>query len=277
MLLFVLIVGGFFLINMLSGNVLVWWSIFLLMTMVFLFLGKFLGSFLGLINYFLIQESMGLLFLFVSFSILQFLVLMMKVGVSPLHFWVLGVTSGLLDFGVAWFLTLQKLPFIPVFLQIFHFFCIWLFLFGILVCHFQLFSCKSFSSMVVLSSIESFNWLMLFCFVGFFSVWVMLLYYFLLIFLLLPGFNSKDFCYLDWLVVLIFLNIPLGFTFFVKFFSLGAFCLEVGVFLMFVLFCMVLSVFSFGYWLVIMSSYWKMEFLEGVVFVVTPLIFLVLV
>lgn len=85
-----------FCLNCLTVNVLVWWSSFLLITLIFSFLGKESVRCVGVLNYFVIQESLGLFFLVFRVRILQFLVVMIKVGVAPLHFWLFRVTNDLL-------------------------------------------------------------------------------------------------------------------------------------------------------------------------------------
>lgn len=48
-----------------------------------------------MLNYFIIQEFIGLLFLVFSGFIFQFLILIVKVGVSPLHFWIYSVVGSI--------------------------------------------------------------------------------------------------------------------------------------------------------------------------------------
>lgn len=56
------------------------------MTVIFIFLNKNINSYSRLINYFIIQESLGLLFLLINYNIIQFFIVLIKIGVAPLHF-----------------------------------------------------------------------------------------------------------------------------------------------------------------------------------------------
>lgn len=51
-----------------------------------MFLGKHFVKYVSIVNYFIIQEVLGLLFLVFRGLILQLLILIMKIGVSPFHF-----------------------------------------------------------------------------------------------------------------------------------------------------------------------------------------------
>lgn len=63
-------------------------------------LNKGLKSYSGLFNYFVIQESLGLLFLMFSFGLFQLLILMLKIGMAPFHFWVFRVTNSVFGFNL---------------------------------------------------------------------------------------------------------------------------------------------------------------------------------
>lgn len=67
-------------------NVFVWWSIFLLITVIFVILSKSVVRFGVILNYFMIQERLGLLFLVLGSGVLRFFVILLKIGVAPLHF-----------------------------------------------------------------------------------------------------------------------------------------------------------------------------------------------
>nr|BAV78654.1 NADH dehydrogenase subunit 2 [Steinernema glaseri] len=243
-----------FFLNLISSNLIVWWSGFLLMTLIFVFLNKNLYCYSSLLNYFIIQEVLGLLFLFLSMSVLQFLVLMMKVGISPLHFWIFSVTNNLWGWGVLWFLTFQKMPFFPVIMNLMNFSYFLIIIFGIIFCYLQFLIMKNYKNLIILSSTESFNWILL---VGLFSiinVYFLFIYYIFLMVLVLPFFINNNFNFLNWEVILVFLNMPFTFTFFIKLFSLSL-ILEFGGFMfLFILFMMFLSMLSFSFFLVNLST-----------------------
>lgn len=144
-------------LNFFSSNVLLWWRVFLLITVVFVCLSKGVGSYSSVLNYFVIQESLGLFFLVFNFFLLQFFIVILKIGVAPFHFWVFSVTSFLYDWLLMWFLTFQKLPFLPVLVQLFSFKMVFVFFLGVCVCYLQLFVLKSYKNMMIVSSTESFN------------------------------------------------------------------------------------------------------------------------
>lgn len=223
------------------------------MTLTFIFLQKKQGDFSNSLNYFLLQEFLGFLFLVFIVLNLQLLVLLMKVGVSPFHFWIFNVFSGSDNFLLMWFLTFQKLPFLPVLLILFKFYLIVLLFFGILFCYYQLFVVKQYKLIFALSSTESFNWLLLGIFMGSLGFIVFSVYYFINILVILSyqtfGFSINF--YLE--LMTIFLNIPLSFRFFVKIFILRVSMGLNRVVVLILLITMVLSSLSFINWLVYYS------------------------
>jgi len=239
-------------VNFLSSNIIVWWSIFLILTMGFLIINKYSFSFVSNINYFVIQERLGLIFVVLSSTFFQLFVLFIKIGVSPFHFWIFSVLGNLSGFSVFWFLTFQKLPFVPVVFQLFNLKYLLFLLLGILLCYFQLFITKNYKNMVVLSSTESFNWVLLLIFRRLLGFLFLLLYYFIVMVLMLPEFFNGTRNFLDWGQVLIFINLPLGTTFFfLKIFSLFE-VLDFGFFfVLLLLFLIFLRILSFRYWLLI--------------------------
>nr|YP_010415406.1 NADH dehydrogenase subunit 2 [Allodiplogaster sp. MY-2022]URY63356.1 NADH dehydrogenase subunit 2 [Allodiplogaster sp. MY-2022] len=237
-----------------SFNLVVWWSVFLVMTFVFISINKSLSSYIVLVNYFIIQEVVGLLFLFFNFYIAQLIFLFIKVGVAPFHFWLFGVLWGVYDYSFFWFLTFQKLPFIMVFFSLGgYFYFIFINFWVCFFCYFQIFLLKSFKFLIILSSTESFNWFLMVNSL-IFSVSFYLFFYYLIIisFLLFKGLNFF-FNFNTWESLLVFLNMPFMLTFFVKIFSLMG-IVGMNLFIFVLLFLMFLSSLSFGYWLVILST-----------------------
>nr|YP_001795386.1 NADH dehydrogenase subunit 2 [Toxocara malaysiensis]CAL80799.1 NADH dehydrogenase subunit 2 [Toxocara malaysiensis] len=261
-------------LNFFSSNILVWWSVFLLMTVVFVCLSKGIAAYASVLNYFVIQESLGLFFLVFNAFLLQFFIVMMKIGVAPLHFWVFSVTGSLYDWLLMWFLTFQKLPFLPVLVQIYDFKVIFLLFLGIFVCYLQLFVLKSYKNMMVISSTESFNWVILTCFLSVINVVYLFFYYLCLMFMLMPSFVVKDYGFVNWETVFVFLNVPFSVSFFIKIFSLGELFKLDGIFVLFLLFAMFLSMLCFSLWLVNMSTktVWVLsDNIKNVFFFVVPL------
>lgn len=240
---------------MLVNNILVWWSIFLLITLVFVILNKKLRSYGALFNYFVMQESLGLLFLIFSFGFMQLLIVIFKIGIAPLHFWIFRVTNRVFGFNLMWFLTFQKLPFLLIFLQIIVRGVIYLLILGLLFCLFQILLIKTYKNLLILSSTESFNWITLGFLISFLNILFIFVYYFLLILIIIPKFeffNVSNF--VGWETILIFINLPFRVNFFVKIFSLSE-ILKVHRFnFLFLLFLIFFSVLSLRFWMVILST-----------------------
>lgn len=238
------------LLSILSNNIVIWWSVFLLITVTFIFLNKSVKRYSSLINYFIIQERLGLIFLLINFGVLQFFILLIKIGVAPLHFWVFRVTNNIFSYNLIWFLTFQKLPFLLILLQIFWLGSFLLLFFGLLTCYFQIFSIKNYKNLLVLSSTESFNWIIIGLFVSIFNTLYLFIYYIVLIVLIINKFRKINSNFLNWETILVFLNIPFRVTFFVKIFSLREVFKLNNFFILLVLFLIFLSVLVFSFWLV---------------------------
>lgn len=212
----------FFFFNFLYRNIFFWWRIFVLITLTFIFLIKVEGSFSSSLNYFLVQEFIGLIFLVFTGSFLQFLVLILKIGIAPFHFWVFSVVSSLKGYLLIWFLTFQKIPFVPVLVYLFSFFWLFLVLFGLFTCYLQIFVLKNLNFLYLISSTESFNWIFVGLFFGIWGFTLLFFYYFFnIVFLItfVSNFYSQSFLNLE--TFLVFLNLPLTVSFFIKVFILS--------------------------------------------------------
>lgn len=185
---------------------------------------------------------------FVFFNI-QLFILLIKVGVSPFHFWIFRVFSSSENFILIWFLTFQKLPFLPVLFFMFSYSYFLLFFVGILFCYYQLFSINNYKFIIALSSTESFNWLLLGIFIGLYGFFFFCFYYFLNICFLInyQNFGVSFNFYLE--ISLVFLNIPLSFSFFLKIFMLSLVSFLSSFFILFILICILLSSLRFINWL----------------------------
>nr|AJW75163.1 NADH dehydrogenase subunit 2 [Oscheius chongmingensis] len=241
-------------LGMITNNLIIWWSIFLMMTIMFTLLNKSNKSYSSIFNYFIIQESLGLLFLVFSSGMLQFFIILMKIGVAPLHFWIFNITNNIMNFGLMWFLTFQKLPFLVILLQMFWLNSLYLLLFGLLVCYLQMFVMKNYKNLMIISSTESFNWIILGLFFSFLNSLNLFFYYFILMVILINKFGKFNSNFINWETSLIFLNIPFSVSFFVKIFSLSEIFKFESVFVLLLLFLMFLSVLSFSFWLINLST-----------------------
>lgn len=244
-----------------------------MITILFIKLNKSLNSSNIILNYFILQESLGLVFLFSYFLFFQFFVLCFKVGVAPFHFWLFSVLSGVYDFGLLWFLTFQKAPYIFCFFYLFSFDVFYFLFFGIFFCYLQVFLLKNYKNIVFISSVESFNWILLLVFFSFCSSLLLFFIYIFLMSVLLFKVYYYSYGSGSWESVFVFLNIPLTVTFFVKIFSLGV--IFSGFFILnVVLFIIFLSSLSFCYWLVFLrTSFYSYSKFENYVFLCFWLIF----
>nr|QRZ60660.1 NADH dehydrogenase subunit 2 [Spirocerca lupi] len=235
-------------INLCVLDYIIWWSVFVVCTFVFVFFlkeGVFFGS---LVNYYLIQEICGYYFLVFNNWKLQFLLLMLKSGSAPFHFWLFSVLSDIKKWFLVWFLTFQKLPYFVVLVSFCSdFFFLFLFL-GMIFCYFQFFLLRSFLDMVVIVSTESFNWLL---FLGIFSlgeVFFFVFFYYFVMFFIISYVCGKDFTFFGWELVFIFFNVPLSVTFFLKIMVLFGTGVYFGFFYLFLLLLMVMMSLGVGFW-----------------------------
>nr|YP_003434139.1 NADH dehydrogenase subunit 2 [Chabertia ovina]ACX85221.1 NADH dehydrogenase subunit 2 [Chabertia ovina] len=249
------------LLGLMVNNLLVWWSIFLLMTLVFVMLNKNVNSYSSLFNYFVMQESLGLLFLMFSFGYIQLLIVMFKIGMAPFHFWIFSVMNGVFGFNLMWFLTFQKLPFLLIFLQLMVGQLFYLLMIGLLFCLFQMLLMKMYKNLLILSSTESFNWIVLGLMFSFLNVMFVFMYYLVLMIMVIPKFeffNVNNF--VGWETMLIFMNLPFSVNFFVKIFSLSEVLKVYGFNFLFLLFMMFFSVLSLSFWMINLSGKFFMIF-----------------
>lgn len=206
-----------FLLVVQVSNMFVWWSVFVFIDLIFIWVCKG-GRFNCMLNYYVLQECLGLIFMLLFGRCLQGVVVMVKIGLVPFHYWLYVVVGGLKYWILIWFLTFQKLPFMGVLIMIISNYLFWLLLVGFVICYFQLLLVKSYKFILVLNSTESFNWILLGYMFSFFRGLIIFVYYLRLRVFLIPLFGEEVICDYEWLVILFYINVPLGIPFFVKFF-----------------------------------------------------------
>nr|BAV82781.1 NADH dehydrogenase subunit 2 [Onchocerca flexuosa] len=237
----------------------VWWSVFVICTFVFIFYvgGSSMGFSGCLINYYVIQEVCGYYFLVFDNWKLQFLLLMLKSGSSPFHFWLFSVLGNLNKWFILWFLTLQKLPYFVVLVNFCgDFFFLFLF-FGMIFCYFQFFLLRNYCDLLVVGSTESFNWLLLLSIFSFNEVFVLFFFYYFVMFFVISYVYNGFLNFLSLEMLMVFFNVPLSITFFLKVFLLFGTGYFVGFYYFFLLLVMPLMSLGVGYlfFLVSMMSY----------------------
>nr|QXT44859.1 NADH dehydrogenase subunit 2 [Crassicauda sp. Ningbo-2019]WHL46730.1 NADH dehydrogenase subunit 2 [Crassicauda magna] len=243
-------------VNFILVDYFIWWSVFVISTFIFVIYLKSYVDVYCLVNYYLIQELCGYFFLIFSNFYCQILLLMVKAGVAPFHFWLFSVTSRLISWFLMWFLVLQKMPYFPVifnFCGMELFFIIFL---GLFFCYLNNFFCRDASNMLVIFSTESFNWLLLFSLFSFGSVYFFFLYYYFIMIFIIPFFSSFYNC-MSWELILLFFNIPLGLTFFLKIMVLFYGAALSGIYMLLVLFLMLMFSVSVIYWILMSSMYFS--------------------
>lgn len=258
-------------------NFLVWWRVFVFIDLIFIFICKGNGNFVSIVNYFVFQECLGLLFLFLTSNVMQGLVVMSKIGLLPLHYWLFVVVGGLKSWLLMWFLTFQKLPFIGILMVIFVGELLFFLVFGFFIGYFQLFLVKDYKFMLIINSAESFNWILLGYIYSFFNGLVLFLYYFFLSLFLIPVFGVEDKFDFEWLVLLVYVNVPLGVSFFVKIFVVSFVFSYNLVWFFVIMFFLFVNFISLMVWLIVKSMVegYRFSKVSGYYYFIFGLLFLV--
>nr|WLW41715.1 NADH dehydrogenase subunit 2 [Mansonella ozzardi] len=241
-------------VNFCVIDCIVWWSVFIICTFVFIFMAKGVSGFC-LINYYIIQEISGYYFLLFDGWMLQFMVLLLKSGSSPFHFWLFSFLPGLNKWYFLWFLFLQKLPYFFVLVNFCGDFFFFILFFGMVVCYLQFFYLRDFGDMVVIGSTESFNWLLLLGMFSFNEVFIFFFFYYFTMMIVMSYTYMWSFNFFSIEMLMIFFNVPMSMTFFLKVFTL--FDLSVGFYYYLLLLIMPLLSVGFGYFffLICMTSF----------------------
>lgn len=210
-----------------------------------------------MVNYYVVQEICGYYFLLFDSWKLQFLFLMLKSGSSPFHFWVFRVLGGLKKWFVLWFLTLQKLPYFVVLINFCSDFFFFFLFFGMVVCYLQFFLLRNYSDVVIIGSVESFNWLLLLGIFSFNEVFVFFFFYYVTIFFVISYVYSGFLSFFSLEMLIVFFNVPLSITFFLKVLLLFGSGFFVGFYYYFLLLIIPLISLRIGYlfFLISMSGF----------------------
>lgn len=260
------------------NNIFFWWRVFVFIDLVFIFLCKKIGNYINVLNYFIIQETLGLIFLLLRFLLIQFIVVMRKMGLTPFHYWIFTIISGLDGWIFLWFLTFQKVPFIGVLIIIFFYDVLWLVLFGFLLCYWQLLLLKNYKYMLTISSTETFNWILLGFVFSFFNGFILFLYYIGVSLFIIPYFNKNLKLDYEWFVLLFYINLPLGVSFFVKIFVLGGFIVTLNFVVLLVLLLMFMNFLCLRVWIIMKRTFDSVNFVKSRFYynLLLPFLFLLL-
>lgn len=246
----------------------------------FVTINKKIKRYSTMINYFIIQESLGLMFLLLTFYYIQLIILIIKIGVAPLHFWIFRVTNNVNGINLMWFLTFQKLPFFFVLLQILINYILMFLLMGVLLCIIQMLVTKSFKNLIILSSTESFNWILIrwiFMFVN--SIYVFLYYLIFMLYLINNYRKNEKRKYFSWETVLVFINLPLTVNFFVKIYALINVVLNINIYIIILLFFIFITILSMSFWIINLSvkNINNNEYNKFIYLVIMPLITIIII
>lgn len=169
---------------------------------------------------------------------------MRKIGILPFHYWVYIVMDGLSGFLVLWFLTFQKLPLMGVFMMLMVYEVVLMLVLGFFMCFFHLYVVKDYKLMLILVSCESFNWIMICYIFSVVSGLLLFLYYFFFRVLIIPVFSRFFEVDFEWLVVIVYINVPLGVSFFVKVLTLSVVMPSLGFWVVLVFFLIFMNFIS---------------------------------
>lgn len=222
-------------------SLLIFWRVFLILTIIFIFLIKLEGNQLSLLNYFILQEILGLIFIFLNIIFFQSIFIIIKLGVSPFHFWIFSILNSLSLNLIYWFLTFQKIVYLIVLInfKIMFFFLI----FGILVCFFQVLFIYDYLKIFLVNLTERMSWLLMLFRLRILDSLLLAIYYlFLLIFFIKKRLSKKN---KNWFLIFFFLNVPLRFNFFLKIFFLSHFSKRFFLVFFFLLFIIILRFLGF--------------------------------
>jgi len=199
---------------MFNNNLFVWFLLFFLMNIILLyyFHHNILSSWHTII-YIIIQELFGLLFLMTS---VQWLWIMCKFFIAPFHLWVFHLVNWTKNIVFIWLMAISKLNFIGLFMLVFNRTLLVLLLLGVLSVLINYYFVKGLYGVIILNSIESFNWILLLIVTGSFSIIRMLLTYVIIYVHFMK--SSNDLGSLE--VSLLILSLPLLFSFMIKILTL---------------------------------------------------------
>lgn len=97
---------------LLVNNFVVWWALLIMCTMLGIMKLKVHGSSVySMAYYYFIQEIVGILFILGLHYTYQYVLLLVKGGFSPFHYWIFFIVKFMKGSSFLWILTWQKLPY----------------------------------------------------------------------------------------------------------------------------------------------------------------------
>lgn len=207
------------LITLLSNNLLLWWSILILLTLMFLTRIKGSGESYRVVKYFIVQEiarlTMGVMILLSMSVLIINVIIIIKIAIAPFHFWIVNTLHSLQSWAFAWVLTFQKLPGAIILTQIIDNITYLLLLFGRVLCSLQMIITSKPKSVILFSTTVTTSWVMLTSFDCFINLLFLLIYFFS-VSLLINERSREQNVEVRYLIVLILIRFPLTLMFILK-------------------------------------------------------------
>lgn len=120
-------------------------------------------SYMGAVIYYVVQEFTSLLFLLAYGSAVCRVILLVKLAVSPFHWWILEAARNFNQlYLVAWSMSFQKLPYLPVLGMFWRPRLTYVVLFGIMLVRLQVLAEQSSYKFFLIASTVSTGWICLF-------------------------------------------------------------------------------------------------------------------
>jgi len=206
-------------ITLLSRNLLVWWRVLIVTTLVFLTAVKTNMESYRIVKYFIIQEAarltIGVLILFSIPLLLIRIMIMIKVALAPFHFWVITALHSLNGWPFRWVVTFQKLPGILILTQLMDNKGLVLLILGRALCSLQIILVSKPKTVILLSTTVTSSWVVITIFDNFFNL-VFLSTYFVGVALLLNERVREQSMNVEYILILVLIRFPLTLIFMFK-------------------------------------------------------------
>jgi len=205
--------------TLMSNNLILWWSILILVTLIFLTMIKGINESYRLVKYFIIQEAasltMGVLILFSISLLIINIIIMIKIAIAPFHFWILNTLQSLQGWSFRWVLTFQKLPGLAMITQIIDNMTYFIILAGSVLCSVQIILTVKPKTIILFSTTVTSGWVILTSPDVFLNL-VFLVIYFWAVARLLNERPSEQNMEVRYIIVLVLLRFPLTLVFILK-------------------------------------------------------------
>lgn len=207
------------LITLLSNNLILWWRILILVTLVFLTIIKGTNESYSIVKYFIVQEAarltMGVLILFgISLLIINIMIII-KIAIAPFHFWILNTLHSLQGWSFRWVLTFQKLPGLAILTQIIDNITYFLVLAGRVLCSIQIILTVKPKAIILFSTTVTSGWVILTSSDIFLNL-IFLITYFCAVASLLNEATREQNIEVGYIIVLVLISFPLTLIFILK-------------------------------------------------------------